>query len=58
MKLTYTMRMTIFVAIALLLSTSFIVVRTVEKRFGNWTMATFMIFVVWMATYSYWTRKS
>ncbi len=57
MKMTYTMRMTIFIAVALLLSMSSDVVRIIEKRFDNWTMLAFLVFGLWTATYSYWTRK-
>jgi len=43
MKLNFNTRMTIFVAVALLLACGFFVVRGLEGRFSLWTGAEFII---------------
>ena len=57
MKLNYNARMTLFVAVALLLGCGFFVVRCLEGKFGLWTGAEFVISTWWAATWPYWSRR-
>jgi len=58
MKMNYSARMIIFIAIALLLACGFFAVRGFTGKFGLWTGMEFMSNIWWAATWPYWSRRT